>query len=325
MDLIRRLFGSAKAPDKKPETPSQTLSPDTIPTSPFSTQELTSAPQSTPVYPTSGENATRQISLDKPIITDAHPQFGQRSDIGTKRGNNEDAVFTFLSNTQSDDNLPDFGLFIVADGMGGHQAGEKASSMAVRIIAGEVLKAVYTPLLTTHDRAHIAPISEVLNDALTTANTEIHTTIPGNAGSTGTTLVLFGNQAYIGHVGDSRCYLIADNKIELLTRDHSFAQRLVEVGHLTQEEVRTHPKRGELYRALGIKESVEVEVITRQIPQKARFLICSDGLWEVIDDLAIQDIVLRSDNLQEAAYDLVESAKALGSDDNITALVLQVN
>ena len=327
MSFLRRIFGlpdpvENAAPEPPPAAAISEKS-DTIPTSPFATQEIGSVGTSFPDSATP-RDATQRISLVKDTITDAHLRFAQRTDVGINRDNNEDAVFGFYANHQSNDQAPEFGVFVLSDGMGGHQSGEVASAMAVRGIANRVLQNVYIPLLRDKDQAHYPPISEVVTEAFEKANEDIHKSIPEGGGATCTAIVILGNQATIAHVGDSRCYQINGDDISLMTRDHSFAQRLVEIGQITQDEVRTHPKRSELYRALGIRPNVEVDVATHKIPDEAYYLLCSDGLWEPIDDLALKDIVVNNETPRAIAYELIEAAKALGSDDNITAQVVQV-
>lgn len=249
-------------------------------------------------------------------------QFGQLSDVGMVRGNNQDAVFSMVSSMTSNDDLPDFGLFIVADGMGGHQEGERASAVTARIIAQHVLKEIFYPMLEQRmgdpDRP---PIADVLRDAIKQANDAVTREI-SDGGTTATAAAVLGDLVYIAHVGDSRGYMITDDGIEQITRDHSLVQRLIELDQLTSEEAAEHPQRNVLYKAIGQSESLEADTITRRLQPHARLLLCSDGLWNLVLEDTIHDVVLRN-SPQQACNELVRLANERGGPDNITVVLIQ--
>jgi protein phosphatase len=251
---------------------------------------------------------------------------GQRSDVGQVRDNNQDAMASFLSTSSSVEGNPNFGLFLVADGMGGHEDGEKASGFAARIVTKHVLKDIYLPMLTDGPGgdAEQVPMTDILRNAIQEANKYISTHVP-DGGTTVTTAAIIGQLAYIGHVGDSRAYLINKDGIEQLTRDHSLVQRLIELGQLTPEEAAEHPQRNVLYRAIGQNEQLDVDAITRQLMPGSYLLICSDGLWNMVSGEELLTIVLNhGSNTQLACQTLVDLANERGGSDNITVVLVRI-
>jgi serine/threonine protein phosphatase PrpC len=240
------------------------------------------------------------------------------------RTNNQDAAYTFFATSMSDERKPQFGLFIVADGMGGHQMGEKASALAIRVVTAQVLQKIYAPLLNLEDETgDRSTIAEALIQAVQNANEKIIKYVNGS-GTTTTAMIVMGNLAHLVHVGDSRAYLISPKEIEQLTRDHSLAQRLIELGQLTQEEAKDHPQRNVLYRAIGQMNEIEVDTLTRRLQPGVQVLLCSDGLWGWVSDEEIFDVVSSSTHPQEACEKLVALANTNGSQDNITAVIFKM-
>ena len=280
MDILRRLFSPPEHdPDKndmrakaeeptapmkaaKPQdedTPDETAKPVTTERE---TQELASIDPDFLL----GDGATRPLPLDS-TTSDRNEQlrFGQATDVGMIRNNNQDAVLSMFHASRSAENRPDFGLFVVADGMGGHHDGEKASATTTRVVAAHVTTNIYLPLLMANgkDNEDRPPISEVLIEAVQKANNDVIATVP-EGGTTLTAVAVMGDLAYIVHVGDSRVYLITNDSTEQITRDHSLVQRLIELDQLTEEEAAEHPQKNVLYRAIGQSETLEVDAITRR-------------------------------------------------------------
>ncbi|MBX3082719.1 MAG: Stp1/IreP family PP2C-type Ser/Thr phosphatase [Anaerolineae bacterium] len=268
--------------------------------------------------------ATRQLPPIEPYASKPgkHIIFGVNSDIGVVRTNNQDAIYAMYSVNLSVDSAPDFGLFVVADGMGGHHDGEKASALTTRIIAKYINEEFFLKLLYSQDDD--SPIiSEVLNDAVLKANQMVGEKVP-EGGTTCTAAIILGDLAYIAHVGDSRAYLISVDGIEQITRDHSLVQRLIELDQLTQEEAANHPQRNVLYRALGQNESIDVDTITRRLPPGAYLMLCSDGLWNHLSEAQIIQLVRAAKSPQEACDSLVAKANERGGLDNISVIVVQI-
>jgi protein phosphatase len=250
--------------------------------------------------------------------------FGHLSDVGMVRGNNQDAVLTLFASSTSSDDLPDFGLFIVADGMGGHQEGERASAITTRIVARHVLREIYMILLSQQMNDSERPsIADLLRAAVQEANESVTEQIP-EGGTTATVTIVIDDLAYIAHVGDSRAYMVTEDRIEQVTRDHSLVQRLIELDQLTPEEALDHPQRNVLYRAIGQSETLDVDAITRRLPPRARLLLCSDGLWNMVPEDRIHEVLSQNKDPQEACNQLVALANERGGPDNITIVIIQM-
>jgi PPM family protein phosphatase len=252
--------------------------------------------------------------------------YGQLSDVGQVRDNNQDSMLCFTSAVTLTDLEPNFGLFVVADGMGGHEHGERASAVATKIITKYVTSDIFLPLLhgETGGDAERPTIIEVLRTAVQEANTMVAEQVP-DGGTTVTAAALMGHAAYIAHVGDSRAYLITEDLIEQITRDHSLVQRLIELDQLSPEDAIEHPQRNVLYRAIGQSDSLDVDAIIRQVPPRGYLLICSDGLWNLVTKDEIQQVVLEAaDDTQAACRTLVEMANDRGGSDNITVVLVRV-
>ncbi len=261
------------------------------------------------------------------MLTSGALWAGWRSDVGQVRQHNEDGLFVFIAEQESDHPLIPFGLFILADGMGGHQAGEVASAVATRVTAGYLLDKIYLPILLGHDRSGgQASLTEVMQQAISTANTEVGTIAPGS-GTTLTCAMIVGERLIIGHVGDSRAYLRrtseADKPITLLTRDHSLVHKLVEIGQLTPEEAAVHPQRNMLYRAVGQGDTLDVDVMSYPLRSGDQILLCSDGLWGEVSEPDIWQIIEHASTPSEACLRLTEAANMAGGNDNITVILVE--
>lgn len=223
------------------------------------------------------------------------------------------------------------GLLIVADGMGGHQAGDIASRLAVDTIYDE-LKDLLEPC--AHEAGeHISAngIRERLCLAIRQANMMIynyareHPDDAGNLGSTVTCVVMQGKLAIIANVGDSRTYHLGVNGLEQVTDDHSYVGELVREGRLPAEAIYEHPQRGVVTRALGPRREVEVDVRTRALSPGDRLLLCSDGLWEMVhDEDRIARILRRASQPDTAVQQLIEAANQEGGVDNIGVVIGEI-
>jgi serine/threonine protein phosphatase PrpC len=244
--------------------------------------------------------------------------FGSASDVGVVREENQDCLGKFPEESL-DFSTPPGLLFVVADGMGGHRGGRVASQLAVQAMA---------------EKYFMAPANESvahrLKEAVNAANTRIyeysleHPDFNG-MGTTCVALVLAGDKACIAHVGDSRIYRISNKKIMQLTEDHSKVAEMERRGILTKEEARLHPERSQLYRALGIRPKMEVDINDGiALRPGDYFVLCSDGLSNMVEDDEINEIVLKHPP-QEACDVLVDLANQRGGFDNITVEVVQID
>lgn len=228
--------------------------------------------------------------------------FGSRTDVGCVRDHNEDSLLVAPP------------LFAVADGMGGHAAGEVASEIAITVL-GE--KAPHTP-----DAAALGRAVEDANRAVILAANEKR----GRAGmgTTMTAAVLQKDRLVIAQVGDSRAYLLHQGRLQQLTRDHSLMADMIEAGRLTPEEARTHPNRSVITRALGSDPRMVPDLYEITVETGDRLLLCSDGLSSMVEDSAIESTLARTRDPQRCASMLVNEAIAAGGYDNVTVVVVDV-
>jgi len=249
---------------------------------------------------------------------------GCGQDVGRQRDHNEDALFSLTTTLITNSNHLLFGLYIVADGMGGHQHGELASEIAVNAMAGHVIQHLYTPLLSIDPSPPTDTLQEIMTSGVQLAHEKIVERVSGG-GTTLTCVVVLGKQMIIAHVGDSRvCTIDLHGNLHPLTRDHSLVKRLEELGQLTPEEAAIHPQRNVLYRALGQGEPFEPEIITAPLPSPGYLLICSDGLWGVVPDQQLGEIALSAPSPQVACQQMIDAANEAGGPDNITAILVQL-
>ena len=228
-----------------------------------------------------------------------------KTSVGMKRTGNEDSFY-------HDDTI---GLYIVADGMGGHNAGEVASNIAVKSIKEHILK------------------QEVLNesslsDAIYIANGNIFKQAKRNTqysgmGTTVTSMLIKNADATLCHVGDSRAYLLSEGKLVQLTEDHTYVNEQYRNGFISYEQMGTHTMRNVLTRSLGFSEYVKVDSQKIVIHPGNRFILCSDGLTHMVKDDIISELVSMPD-IYHAASTLIDVANANGGDDNITVIIIDV-
>jgi serine/threonine protein phosphatase PrpC len=247
------------------------------------------------------------------------------SDIGRVRERNEDSFLVIDASMQNDNGtMVPLGLYIVADGMGGHQKGEVASSLAAQTVARHIIQDVFLPFLSSQeDNFQRRPINEALIESVAAANATVHQQVP-EAGTTLTMALVLGHNAYLAHVGDSRAYIFKQGKLEQVTQDHSLVARLVELGQATPEEALTHAHRNVLYRAVGQAGSLEVDTYLQMLPAESYLLLCSDGLWGMISNDTILNILMSAPTPQQAVDRLVSAANQNGGDDNITVVLVAV-
>jgi Serine/threonine protein phosphatase len=244
--------------------------------------------------------------------------------IGKQRDLNEDSLLAFTSTLAGNGNNAPFGLYIVADGMGGHQSGEVASNIAIRTVSGSVLRKFHPYLFNLKSE----PLDESLQEIVQAAMAEAHRIIQREAPGSGTTLtaaLILGQQMTIAHMGDSRAYMCyPDGRMELITRDHSLVKRLEELGHLSAVEAENYPHRNVLYRALGQGEIFEPDIFTIPFPKGGSLMLCSDGLWGVVSEAELSRIIRDTPSLPRACQKLVEAANAAGGPDNISVALVQL-
>lgn len=248
--------------------------------------------------------------------------FGQ--DVGRVRNHNEDVLLIFSGELGGLETMPNMGLFVVADGMGGHSLGERASGVAGRAVAQAILERVLPSLLADPQSNFDRPIlNDVLEEAVIEANRTVVRSVP-DGGTTLTSALIIGNQLVVAHVGDTRVYVISGGKMEQITNDHSLVQRLKEMGQITDDEAAVHPQRSVLYKAVGQGEGLEVDLIQRRLAPGDIVIVCSDGLWSLVPDHLIYQILRQAASVQVACDLLVQAANEAGGPDNISVIIAQL-
>jgi serine/threonine protein phosphatase PrpC len=243
---------------------------------------------------------------------------------GKQRDLNEDSLLAITSTLAGNSGNTPFGLYIVADGMGGHQFGEVASNAAIRTVAGTVLRKFHPYLFNLKPEPLDESLQEIMLASVAEAQKVIQREAPGS-GTTLTAALILGQQVTIAHVGDSRAYMIySDGRLETVTRDHSLVKRLEELGHISPSEAADYPHRNVLYRALGQGELLEPDIFTIPFPTAGLLMLCSDGLWGVISEQDLLRAVREAPNLQRACQNLVSAANTAGGPDNISVILVQL-
>ena len=249
-------------------------------------------------------------------------RWGCATDTGLQRDHNEDCIDARLYTRGNGETV---GLFVVADGLGGQDSGEVASQMTTDAIWESLRESVWEPLLEGQilerddlERQLVAAVqaaNQQVYDARTAQSSEMSTTL---------TLALIVNEmAYIGNVGDSRAYLWNADGLRALTRDHSLVQRLIDSGDLSPEERYTHPQRHVIYQSIGDLPEVTVGTFQHTLTPDDCLILCSDGLWEMVRDEGIEDVLLAEPDPSRAAKQLVHNANLAGGEDNISVIIVQ--
>lgn len=254
-------------------------------------------------------------------LTDALEIVSQ-TDPGRVRGHNEDCV----------ESRPEIGVVVLADGMGGYNAGEVASGMATSLIASGLKEVWNRNRLDGIERNAAIDLSQTLLQAeVTKANGAIYSASQrdpqcAGMGTTLVTCIFYDNFLTVGHIGDSRLYRMRGDALEQVTRDHSLLQEQIDSGLITKEDARLSSNKNLVTRALGIDPEVEAEIHTYEVQQGDIYLLCSDGLNDMIDDEEIQMtmIALRA-NLELTAQQLIQAANDAGGRDNVSVIMIKVN
>ena len=255
------------------------------------------------------------------------------TDVGLVRTNNEDSFFLLDNNESGEQGAKSYGIYIISDGMGGHEAGEVASEIATRIISETLLA-----YLKSESKSEWESLSssQLVEKAIVKANEEIFkmaATKPElhDMGTTVTVGLRLYKDLYIGHVGDSRAYLVRKNKMKQLTEDHSLIAKLLKEKMIKPEEVKTHPDRGKILRCLGVSENVKVDSYNPDgtehklvLQPGDSLLFCSDGLTGYASDREILNCLKKQDDAGIICQSLVSLANSNGGGDNISVIVVKL-
>ena len=234
--------------------------------------------------------------------------FYGKSDKGVVRGNNEDSFFADRIGEEEY-------LFAVADGMGGHLAGEIASKKAIEMLVKEFKRKTDEPLPSKIRRV----FDKINREIITEGNENIE---QKGMGTTLSVLYIKKDRAFVAHVGDSRIYHYSGNLVQL-TEDHSFVGKLVKDGLISPEEAKVHPKRNILYQSMGMRKGINVQIEGPiKIKKEDKFLICSDGLTAVVDDDEIESLFSKDISPKKMVKELIETSLKRGAPDNVTVIVI---
>lgn len=274
------------------------------------------------VLPSAGQSSP--VNLPPMKVNPPQLVFSSAQSVGMQRDHNEDTLYAMHAILADGDSDLLFGLFLVADGMGGHLNGEIASGCAAKTMSEYIISNLFIPYLSGQKNHGSRSIQEIMEEGVN----EAHRTVLKNAPGGGTTLtaaLVIGDQVTFSHVGDSRAYFIyPDGRAQVVTQDHSLVRRLQDLGQIDEKEASTHPQRNVLYRALGQSEPFRPDINTLTMPHTGYLLLCSDGLWGSVPDDEMCKIIFESKAPVEACHRLVEAANAAGGPDNISAILVRL-
>jgi protein phosphatase len=297
------------------------------------------------------EDRYRSVNEMKLALADlnvtVNVRTGHFTDVGKLRELNEDSLLVLNLTQYFESVQTHIGLYIVSDGMGGEAAGEVASRVTVRAIAEWITdKLISASLRSTHGERIAAETetggirlasstgadvraSELLTNSILHANHEVlqyarHNPHTRGLGATVTAAMLVGNSLTVGHVGDSRAYVLSARGLEQITEDHSIVERMVREGQIERDEARFHPYRNVIYRSIGCREEIEIDIVRCMLRSGDTFILCSDGLNGMLTDDEIAAIVQRNPEPSQSARELVVAANAHGGEDNTSVVVVTI-
>ncbi|WP_298820020.1 PP2C family protein-serine/threonine phosphatase [Chloroflexus sp.] len=252
---------------------------------------------------------------------------GSYTDVGRVRDHNEDSLFKMTICLENNGQRQSCGVYIVADGMGGHAAGEVASGMAVRAAARLIMDEYLQQIIAGPRLYHETDMRALIRKAVLAAHEAIQRESRAQSndmGSTMTMALVVGDRAVIANVGDSRTYLFRDGQLRRISKDHSLVMRLVELGHLREEDIYTHPQRNAVLRSLGDRAEPEVDLFSLRLKAGDALLLCSDGQWEMTRDPVMARIIAEEPDPQRASAALVAAANQAGGEDNIAVVLVRL-
>lgn len=255
-----------------------------------------------------------------------HMRVRAVSDTGRKRQGNEDSVLNVRMQWIRDDITYAVGVYAVADGMGGHAAGEVASALTIAAITEHIIGGNSTQLPQPLFGSDVQQVVQTIDDAIQYANQRViqeASRLGNNMGTTLTMALILGDMAYIANIGDSRTYIWRDNQLRRVTTDHSLVMKLVELEHISEEDIYTHPQRNGVLRSLGAPGAADADIFVERLRPNDVVLLCSDGLWEMVRDTGIAAILRKKGTPDTWSKALVAAANDAGGDDNISVVVIR--
>ena len=268
-----------------------------------------------------------ELPEDLPFAQGVHLTAGFRSVKGPELEVDQDSLLALtLSPVYEGRPTPALGLFAVADGIGGHQAGEVASRIAVQVLAQELVSGVLMAELSG-DICLTETLIRVVGEAVAEANAQIYAVAQSGGSDMGSTLTMAlvrDDLAVVANVGDSRVYHWRDGELDQVTTDHSLVERLVATGEVAPEEAAGHPQKSVLYRSLGDRPAVEVDVLSLQLAPGDRLLLCCDGVWESVGDEGLEEVMLLEFEPQRICDQIVRRSLESGASDNVSVIAVCV-
>jgi protein phosphatase len=265
------------------------------------------------------------VQQSQRAVTPLQVHVAGHSDVGRVRELNEDALLTLNLDVDMAGRSINAGLYVVADGMGGHEAGEVASNLAIQSMANDAAPALVELLAESANGITFEELKLVAARAALHANEAVYAEGRRRGNDMGTTLtfaLVVGDRCVVGNVGDSRTYMYRNGELQRVTSDHSLVQRLVDMGQITPDEVYTHPHRNAILRSLGENPNVETDLFELRLQPGDALLLCSDGLWEMVRDDRLEAIMV-NDDVHAAVEQVVDEANRNGGEDNIAAVLVQ--
>ncbi len=252
------------------------------------------------------------------------------SDAGLTRpaDHNEDSVGLVILSTTHNSRTEPFALAAVADGLGGHASGMDASRTVIQVMMERVLREVLQIRWEGSDEAQNLDVEALLREGALAANKalcKINKATEIDSGSTLVAAIIFGDTACVANMGDSRAYVLDRGQLRRVSVDHSLVEQFVGAGMITDEERYSHPQRNQVFRSLGSEDNLEPDLFVQKLRPGMRFLLCSDGLWEMVRDDEIGHILREAPTVQQACDALIAAANSHGGEDNIAAVILEVD
>lgn len=270
--------------------------------------------------------ALNAVGESKRAVVSLAAQVGALSNVGMVRELNEDSLLTIDFKLDASGRPINAGLYVVADGMGGHEGGEVASSLAVQSMANVVSGSMIEFMVDSTVGLNDAQLHAVALQAAERANMAVYEEGRRRNNDMGTTLtfaLVVGDRCVVGNVGDSRTYLVRNGQLQRVSKDHSLVQRLVDVGQIQPDDIYTHPHRNAILRSLGEKPQVDVDLFPLRLQAGDILFCCSDGQWEMVRDPRMNEIINSHTDLQAAAAQLIAEGNQNGGEDNITSVLVK--
>ncbi len=267
------------------------------------------------------EREAESSNSSRLVIIESHAEVS----IGKVRKQNEDTIFAMHTRSLSYKLQVSYGLFVVADGMGGHDNGEVASSTAVAAVVKVIQEQLFARIQHSSSLPTTQEVEDTLKSAAQSAQEAVLSVVPGG-GTTLSAALVINNMLHFAHVGDSRIYLYSPQEgLKTLTKDHTVVRRLVDLGQISADEASSNPLRNQLFRAVGQGEGFKVDLGLRELRDPCTLLLCSDGLWGLLPEEYLLKTLEKGQSAQTCTQSLVNAANKAGGSDNISVIIVKIS